>query len=365
DNPSLYTPNNGAPNWSFTNNSTRVEVSFFRPRDTSPLGQRNKIDNFVFYSEADGVTVSTPTFSPAQGTYSDAQTASISTATTDATIRYTINGTDPTESSTIYTNPITISNTTTVKAIAYKSGFTPSDIATATYTITAPSDTTPPNISDGSPSGTIAYDATQTNLTITTDENATCKYSTTQNTEYSSISNTFTTTSSANHSTQIINLTSGSSHTYYIRCIDASDNANANTSDYTISFSVASAPSNPSGGGTTLASDTTPPAKVTNFTASAGDQEIVLTWKNPTDSDFVRTKILRKEDNYSANSGDGELIYDGNEETYTDTGLTNNTAYYYSVFTYDEIPNYSDSAAASATPEEGKTPDPPSLDPDP
>jgi hypothetical protein len=311
-------------------------------------------------------TVSTPTFSPSQGTYSSTQTAIISTATDGAIIYYTIDGADPTEDSSTYSSPITISSTTTLKAKAYKSGSNPSEIATAIYTITDPSDTTPPICSSGSPTGTLSSGTTSATLSLSTNETATCKYSTTAGTVYSSIANTFTSTNSTNHSTTITGLTDDNSYTYYIRCVDTSDNSNAE--DYTISFSVVSTSGdNPGGGGggTTPTPDTTSPSKVTNFTASAGDQEIVLTWKNPMDSDFVKTKILRKEDDYPANTEDGELIYDGNEETYTDTGLTNDIAYYYSAFTYDEVPNYSESVTASATPEEGKVPDPPSSDPDP
>jgi len=83
-------------------------------------------------------TVSTPAFSPVQGTYASTQTVSISTATADAIIHHTTNGTDPTESSSIYSSPMQVSSTTIVKARAYKSGSTPSSIATATYTIATP-----------------------------------------------------------------------------------------------------------------------------------------------------------------------------------------------------------------------------------
>src|SRR3989344_898344 len=109
------------------------------------------------------------------------------------------------------------------------------------------SDTTPPVLSNGSPSGTLSAGTTQTTMQVTTNENATCKYSTTANTSYSSMSSTFSTTGSTNHSSLITGLTNGQSYNYYVRCQDTSNNPN--TSDYSISFSVASPPS----------SDTTPP----------------------------------------------------------------------------------------------------------
>ena len=80
-------------------------------------------------------TVATPTFSPAEGTYNEAQTVTIACETDGATIYYSLDGTDPTPNSTVYSDAITISETTTVKAIATKQGMNDSEIATATYTI--------------------------------------------------------------------------------------------------------------------------------------------------------------------------------------------------------------------------------------
>ena len=79
--------------------------------------------------------VATPTFSPAGGTYFEAQTVSITCATEGATIHFTTDGTDPTENSDVYGTPLDISETTTVKAKAWKDGYEASNIASATYTI--------------------------------------------------------------------------------------------------------------------------------------------------------------------------------------------------------------------------------------
>jgi MBG domain (YGX type)/Chitobiase/beta-hexosaminidase C-terminal domain/FG-GAP-like repeat/Abnormal spindle-like microcephaly-assoc'd, ASPM-SPD-2-Hydin/NHL repeat len=80
----------------------------------------------------------TPTFSPAAGTYTTAQTVTISDATAGATIYYTTNGTTPTTSSTKYTAPITVSATETVEAIATAPTYAQSAVASATYAITPP-----------------------------------------------------------------------------------------------------------------------------------------------------------------------------------------------------------------------------------
>lgn len=80
-------------------------------------------------------SVSTPTFSPAAGTYTSAQNVTINCATEDATIYYTTDGSAPTTSSSRFSSAISVSSTTTIKAIAVKSGMDNSGVAEATYTI--------------------------------------------------------------------------------------------------------------------------------------------------------------------------------------------------------------------------------------
>src|SRR3989449_945062 len=79
--------------------------------------------------------VATPTISPAAGTYSGAQTVTLSDATSGATIYYTTDGSTPSPSSTRYTGPILVMQTTTIKAMAVANGMADSDVASATYTI--------------------------------------------------------------------------------------------------------------------------------------------------------------------------------------------------------------------------------------
>ena len=117
--------------------------------------------------------VATPTFSPAAGTYSTTQTVTISTATSGASIRYTTDGSTPTETAgTLYTGAITVSSTTTVKALAYKSGYSDSSVASATYTILPVAATPTFNPSAGT------YGTTQTVTISTTTSGALMRYTT-------------------------------------------------------------------------------------------------------------------------------------------------------------------------------------------
>ncbi len=80
----------------------------------------------------------TPTFSVAPGTYTTPQSVSVTDTTAGVAIYYTTNGSAPTSSSTLYTNPIVVSSTETLSAIAVGGGFGNSGVATALYTISLP-----------------------------------------------------------------------------------------------------------------------------------------------------------------------------------------------------------------------------------
>lgn len=98
-------------------------------------------DGYNFYldlfvkSQGGTPVVSTPTFTPAAGTYYEAQNVAINCSTEGATIYYTLDGTEPTTESSVYSAPIEISETTTIKAMAIKADYENSAIAEATYTI--------------------------------------------------------------------------------------------------------------------------------------------------------------------------------------------------------------------------------------
>lgn len=80
-----------------------------------------------------------PTFTPAPGSYGSSQSVQILDSLAGANIYYTTDGTTPTNASTRYTGPITVSSSTNFQAIATATGFTDSGVAIAGYTVsTAP-----------------------------------------------------------------------------------------------------------------------------------------------------------------------------------------------------------------------------------
>ncbi len=83
-------------------------------------------------------TVAAPAFTPAEGTYTSAQTVTISSSTDGAEIRYTTDGSAPTATTgTVYSAPVQVGSTTTLRAIASKKGWTDSPVTSATFTIQA------------------------------------------------------------------------------------------------------------------------------------------------------------------------------------------------------------------------------------
>jgi hypothetical protein len=121
----------------------------------------------------------------------------------------------------------------------YNRALTPAEIVTDMNTPVEGSsvDTIPPFRSGGLPSGTLAWGTTQTTMSLSTNESATCRYSLEAGVAYSSMTNAFTTTGATTHERTLSGLTNGSTHSFYVRCVDVASNANAD--DFVITFSVA------------------------------------------------------------------------------------------------------------------------------
>lgn len=138
---------------------------------------------------APDTTPPTVTALPNGGTFSGTQNITLS-ANEPATIYYTTNGSTPTTSSSVYSSPITISSTTTLKFFARDNSGNQSAVQTVTYTLQTGTDTTPPVLTI-TPAGT--FSTTKT-ITMTTNESATIYYT---------LDGTTPTTSSSVYSTPI------------------------------------------------------------------------------------------------------------------------------------------------------------------
>ena len=80
-------------------------------------------------------TVATPEFSIESGAVNSGTSVTITCSTVGAKIYYTTDGSDPTASSTEYTEAISVTEAVTLKAIAVKNGMNDSAVASASYTI--------------------------------------------------------------------------------------------------------------------------------------------------------------------------------------------------------------------------------------
>lgn len=99
-------------------------------------------------------------------------------------------------------------------------------------------DSSEPVLSAGAPVGVLTTGTTEATVSLTTNENAACKFSNTAGIAYDSMAGSFATTGTTAHSTVVTGLTNGATYNYFVRCVDGL--SNASTSDYLITFSVAS-----------------------------------------------------------------------------------------------------------------------------
>lgn len=108
-------------------------------------------------------------------------------------------------------------------------------------------ETQPPQRFNGEPSGTIAGTVTSAEVSLETDEFATCRYDNASGTPYFSMGSQFTTTGSVYHILVVTGILPETNYSFYVRCID--DEGNFNTDDYVIEFIVAPTPEGEPGEG--------------------------------------------------------------------------------------------------------------------
>ena len=210
------------------------------------------------------LTLPTPTIYPNGGTFAGAVTVYMGTNVLGAQIRYTLDGSAPTASSPLFSEPIALTNSTTVKARIYLDGYTPSNVVTQSFTIIGQA--AAPTFSP--PSGSTANNSLQVTLSTTT-PNATIRYTT----------NGATPTSYSTAYTGPFNLGVGQ-HTVKARAfLSGSDPSPVSTATYTVyntSVSIATPKIDPAGGsynGPILVTITTDTANVSQikYTLDATD----------------------------------------------------------------------------------------------
>jgi len=100
-----------------------------------------------------------PTCSPTPGTFTSAQSVTLLDSTPGATIHLTVDGTNPTPSSTVYTAPLPVAKTAQIRAMAVLPGSLQSNVEACLYTINAECGTqAPPSVTP--PGGTYSNDFT-------------------------------------------------------------------------------------------------------------------------------------------------------------------------------------------------------------
>jgi hypothetical protein len=132
-----YTTNGGTPTTASTHYTAAVTVSATETLKAlaTHTGDTNSAVGSAAYTIS--AQAATPTFNPAGGNYSSAQSVTISDSTSGSTIYYTTNGTTPTTNSAVYGSAINVSSTETLEAIATASGYTQSAVGSAAYTISS------------------------------------------------------------------------------------------------------------------------------------------------------------------------------------------------------------------------------------
>lgn len=183
-------------------------------------------------------------------------------------------------------------------------------------------DITPPALSNGSPSGVLPNGTTSTTISVTTNENATCRYSVLPGRAYSSMS-VFDTTGGTSHSHSVSGLQDSYSYSYYIKCQDGS--SNTNQFDYTVSFNVGN--------------DITPPFVTQAIIDQITDTTARIRWftNEPADS---QVQYGLEQESYEFSSTLNTTLATSHQVILT--GLTPETTYYLQVLSRDAAGNLRD-----------------------
>jgi len=166
-----YTTNGYAPTTSSMLYTAPITVSSTTTIEAIAVDKNHQSSANASATYVITLVAATPTISPGSGTYTTAQSATITDATSGTTIYYTTDGSTPTASSTRYTGAIAVNSSITLQAIAIAVGYADSAVASVSYTINLSAAATPvislptgtynaaqtATISDATPGATIYY----------------------------------------------------------------------------------------------------------------------------------------------------------------------------------------------------------------
>jgi hypothetical protein len=134
-----YTTDGSTPMASSPVYQAAIQVN--TPTTVQALATAPNYVNSAVASATFGFQTPTPSIQPAAGTFTSAQSVTITEAAAGATIHYTTDGSTPTASSPAYQAAIPLSSLTTVQALAIAPNYANSAVASATFKFQTPSGT--------------------------------------------------------------------------------------------------------------------------------------------------------------------------------------------------------------------------------
>ncbi len=142
---------------------------------------------------------------------------------------------------------------------------------------------------------------------------------------------------------------SNGSHSLTATARDTSGNqTTSNAVTITVNNVTVTPPPMPTNGvGATI--DTTPPSVPSNTKISMSGNQVVITWSNPTDSDFRGITIIRKQGSSPTSRTDGNIVYNNNLQNFIDS-VDSSKTFYYAVYSYDNNNNYTQPVILKAEP---------------
>jgi hypothetical protein len=156
------TPTTSSPVYNSALTISSTSTLKFLGKDTA--GNQSAVQSVSFTINAPDTTAPTVSISPVAGTFTATQSVTM-TANEPATIYYTTDGSTPTTSSTVYSGPIAVNQTTTIKYFAKDTAGNQNVVQTATYTINLP-DTTAPQPISGLTAGTVTSNSIPVSWTL-------------------------------------------------------------------------------------------------------------------------------------------------------------------------------------------------------